>query len=235
MQKKTITIASLNLWRFNEWERRLPKIISTIQKLDPDIIFLQEVQKDISFDERNQIDILNDLLKYPHSLFSLADIKTTRKGVPLSNPVDHGLGVLSKFPFDSETILLAKSVGDKGQRILQINNFDIQGENFTFTNIHFSNSDEWAEAHFKEALNILKTKKTGIIGDFNIKNIKKYRGLYDDSYTSSSDIYDYISYPADSMSYDYMLIPKVYEFENFECRDEDVSDHRMIMATIEIK
>jgi endonuclease/exonuclease/phosphatase family metal-dependent hydrolase len=232
--KKTIKIASLNLWRFNEWDRRLPLIIDTIKKLDPDILFLQEVQKDIRYSEKNQLEILNDSLDYPYSAFTIADIKTTRKGIPLPFPVDHGLAVLSKFEFVSEKVLLNKSLGDKEQRILQINNFNIEGHMYVFANIHFSNSDEWAEKHFKESLSLLKGKNTGIIGDFNIKNIGKYSELYKDSYISSSDIYDYISYPKDCLSYDYMLMPKGYVFQSFECLETSISDHRMIIATVQI-
>ena len=127
-EKRMIKIASLNLWRFNEWERRLPLIVESIKKVNPDIIFFQEMQTDISFDKRNQLDILNSFLKYPHQMFTLADIKTKRKGVPLSHPVDHGLGVLSKFEFSTDKIMLTKAEDDKEQRILQVNNFNIDGQ-----------------------------------------------------------------------------------------------------------
>ena len=231
-EKRMIKIASLNLWRFNEWERRLPLIVESIKKVNPDIIFFQEMQTDISFDKRNQLDILNSFLKYPHQMFTLADIKTKRKGVPLSHPVDHGLGVLSKFEFSTDKIMLTKAEDDKEQRILQVNNFNIDGQNFNLANIHFSNSDKWAEAHFKETLDILKDKKTGIIGDFNIKDIKKYRELFEKVYISSADFKDYVSYPEDNLSYDYMLIPNDYIFDDFECIDANISDHRMIVAEI---
>ena len=234
MNSKVITIASLNLWNFNEWERRLPLIISTIQKANPDIIFFQEVQKDINFNMKNQLGILNESLKYPFSQFSLSGIKTKRKGVILPFPVDHGLGILSKFPFKSESISLTRSTEKSGNAILQIGNFEIDNKKHCFTNVHFLNSDASAEENFKESLTILKDKDSTLIGDFNIKDIKKYKNLYIDKYTSSSDFTDYVSYPMDEVSYDYILLSNKYKFKNFECLDENISDHKMIVTTINL-
>ena len=73
-----------------------------------------------------------------------------------------------------------------------------------------------------------------LIGDFNIFNMSKYRGLYDGAYKASNDKYEYISYPKDNDSLDYVLIPLSYEFESFICRDEYVSDHRMVVTKIKL-
>jgi len=234
--KKEISLATLNLWRFYEWETRLPAIVALIKKIDPDIIFLQEAQRNLSIDERNQVEILNAELGYPYSAFAIADMKLHRKGVPFEFPVEHGLGVLSKFPFASEIIPLTKAADDREKRIAL--KCDMQaGENrLAFTNVHFSNSDSWAENHFKELLRILKEKGTSTVlaGDFNIFNIAKYREAYGSDYTSSSEQFQYISYPEDGDSLDYVLIPKGCSFKHFECRQECVSDHRMLVARIEM-
>lgn len=231
--KKHIKVASLNLWRFNEWERRLPLIVETIRRINPDIVLLQEVQRDISKDERNQLEILNSNLKFPYTQFSLADIKTTRKGSPLPYPVEHGLGILSKFQFSTQVFNLAKSNGDKEQRILQINKFPTL-DNINIVNVHFSNTDEWAESHIRETLGELRADNYIIAGDFNIKDILRYENLFGEQLVASSSEHNYVSYPADGLSYDYILISKKFKFGDFECRDEPVSDHRMIVSNIEL-
>ncbi|MGB8816182.1 MAG: endonuclease/exonuclease/phosphatase family protein [Minisyncoccia bacterium] len=227
---------SLNLWRFYDWEKRLPNIISIINEIKPDIIFTQETQLNISIDQRNQVEILNEFIKYPHTYFAQACVKTTRKGVPLPNPVDHGLGIFSKFPFKPEIIKLKQAVDDKEKRIVVNCDMKIDGEDYTISGVHFSNSDAWSEAHFKETLEIYKKRniKPILAGDFNIKNFGQYKTLYENSYRLSSDEFSYLSYPKDGVSYDYVMIPKQYEFIDFQCRDEYVSDHRMITTKIKL-
>jgi len=236
-KKNTIKLVSLNLWRFHDWEKRFPEIIRVIKEIDPDVIFTQETQRDISIDSRNQIEILNAELAYPYTAYEIADIKLTRKGVPLKNPVDHGLGVLSKLPFSSEAIELTKAADDKEKRIVLACKIMI-GENPLFiANVHFSNSDRWAENHFKETLSLLKEKGIASVlaGDFNIFNIAQYKDAYGKDYAASSDQFEYISYPEDNASLDYILLPRNCSFKSFECRQEYLSDHRMLSAEIEFE
>ena len=231
-----ITIASLNLWRFNDWENRLPNIVKVLRELSPDIILLQEAQLNKRIDHRNQIEILNTELGYPFSTFQVAEIKTTRKGIPLGYSVDHGLGVLSRISFAPEVIKLTKADDGKEQRILLKCTFDANGTPYTITNLHFSNSDIGAENHFKETLDILNKGKIKsiLVGDFNIFDMSKYRDLYGDKYQASSDLYEYVSYPEDNASLDYILLPHGYEFQDFFCLDVPISDHKMIVSKIKL-
>lgn len=48
-------------WRYGPWERRWPAILATIERLDPDVIALQEVWSDA---ERNQAEVLATALGY---------------------------------------------------------------------------------------------------------------------------------------------------------------------------
>ena len=73
------------------------------------------------------------------------------------------------------------------------------------------------------------------MGDFNIYTIAKYKETYGNQYVSSSELYNYASYPNDKASLDYILLPKQYEFKSFNCQPEYVSDHRMIVAEIKSK
>lgn len=234
--KNSIVLASLNLWCFNDWENRLPSIVKLIKEVKPDILFTQETQRNSAIDLRSQIEIINAELGYPHSVFVPVDIKYQRKGEIYEYPVEHGLGILSKWPIKTEIIPLTRGKGDKEKRILLWCDVTINDQIYSMVNLHFSNSDMWAEGHFTETMKILKEKGfTPILaGDFNIFKMTKYKELYGESYVSSSEKYDYISYPKDGASFDYILLPRTYEFESFICRDEYVSDHRMIVAKIKL-
>lgn len=237
MAEKRVKIASLNLWQFNDWEQRVRDIIDLVKKVDPDILLTQETQIDPNFDDRNQIEILNEKLCYPYFLFQPAEVRTQKKGVKLPFPVSHGLGVLSKFPLEFEVLRLTRASDDKENRIILVCSANIEGLYMNFANVHFSNSNLWAEDHFKETLAVLDERNIQpiLVGDFNIYNIEKYKDIYGDKYISSSEKFEYISYPDDGASLDYFLIPKNCEFLNFKCQNEYVSDHRMIVAEILLK
>ncbi len=234
--KTSITIASLNLWCFYDWEKRLPAIISLLKGIKPDILLTQETQHNLSLDKRNQLEIINAELGYPFVVFAPAYSRDKQKDHVFKHPVPHGLGVLSRFPLSTEIIPLTQAGDGKEPRIILKCNVDIEGKTHTITNLHFSNSIKGSEEHFKETLAILKKKQvTSILaGDFNIFTITDYKELYGDEYVSSSEKYKYISYPKDNVSFDYVLLPRQYEFEEFVCREEYVSDHRMIVAKIKL-
>jgi len=234
MSEQKLKIASLNLWRYNAWQERLPNIIDLLKKVDADVVLLQEVDLDTTQDTENQAMILNRELGYPHVHFSKSETLTTWKGQLLSTPVEYGLAVISRIPFESERVELTRAPDDKHDRTILISKFMTEQGPVTITNLHFSNKDDWAESHLKETLQIIEDRgiDTVLAGDFNIKGLSKYRDVYDEKYRSSSDEFSYISYPNDGLSYDYILLPKCMKFESFECRDEYVSDHRMIISEI---
>lgn len=233
---KSLVVASLNLWCFYDWEKRFPAIIKLLKEVNPDILVTQETQRNLSIDTRSSIEMINAELGYPHMIFAPADIKLQQKGVIFEHPVEHGLGALSKWPLTHEFIPLTKAIDDKEKRGVLECEIDVLGKKHSIMNVHFSNSDERAENHFKETLRTAAERGNNSIlsGDFNIFNIEKYKALYGDQYVSSSESYAYVSYPDDQASFDYILIPKNYSFENFECREEYVSDHRMIVAKIKL-
>ncbi|HBC44347.1 MAG TPA: hypothetical protein DCZ54_02220, partial [Candidatus Vogelbacteria bacterium] len=92
-QKFTLTLASLNLWCFYDWGIRLPVIVKLLKKVQPDILFTQETQRNIATDPRSQIEIINAELGYPYFIFVPADIKLKQKGEVYEFPVEHGLGI----------------------------------------------------------------------------------------------------------------------------------------------
>ena len=57
-------IFDLNLWNYNNFEERKPRIIEAIKQYNPDIIAFQEVRDDLRFNSRgyNQARQLNTKL-----------------------------------------------------------------------------------------------------------------------------------------------------------------------------
>lgn len=233
----SIKILSLNLWGFNDWEHRLPEIINNIKKEDPDIVCIQEAQKDVSKFLEDQISIINKDLRFPNAKFEVATIKTTKNGIPLENPFEHGLGVLSKFPTETEVVKLKREAVDTEDRIILRIKITLKEKAYVIYNVHFSNQDKLAELHFKETLEIARKRDEVpiIVGDFNVKNLSQYKDTYDSFYKNSADVFSYISYPKDNLSYDYFLIPNKYDFLDFKCLDNYLSDHRAIKAEIDLK
>ena len=44
----------------------------------------------------------------------------------------------------------------------------------------------------------------------------------------------YISYPKGNFTLDYILIPKKYKFKNLKCEGKNLSDHRALIAEINV-
>ena len=59
MQLKLLT---LNLWRYYDFENRIDNIISEIKKLQPDIIFFQEVHIDETISYFSQVELIKEKL-----------------------------------------------------------------------------------------------------------------------------------------------------------------------------
>lgn len=231
---KSFSVATLNLHHFTSWEERFPKIVELFKDTNPDIIFTQETQLDRRFSENNQVDLLNTKLDYPYTLFSVAEVRTHQKGKELSVPVEHGLGILSKYPIkEVEVHKLSQEKEDKEKRIAVTYTVSIEGEDFSITNIHFANKDNLAYLHLQEVIEFTKPQ-TSIIGDFNIHafNLEKYRDLYNPQWVSSYDYLKYISFPSEAATFDYALVSRFFSVEDVSCREENVSDHKMLVVTI---
>lgn len=232
----SLRILTLNIWRMYEWDQRMPLVVDFIQKNHPDVIMFQEAQLDWRISPLNQVEQLNAKLNYPYSVFSPTNLRNSERGEVVDPPSQFGHGILSKYPITSlEQLLLTQLPGDKDRRTLL--NFDIETKNGNqyLSSVHFSNSDAWAEAHFKETMAYLrKSGKSRILaGDFNIFNLSNYRNVYTHSYNSTADAFDYKSYPDRDGTLDYILIPKAYSFKSFVCANEPLSDHRALLAEID--
>lgn len=146
-----------------------------------------------------------------------------------------GQGVMSRLPlFSRESISLTRQIEDVHPRILQHFSVEKDGKTYSFSNVHFSNRDDWAELHLRETLDLYERRweKRIMIGDFNIKNLSEYQDLYGDNYVNSADIHDYVSYPSKSERLDYILLSKEYNLSDFRVLFGWYSDHLALSFTI---
>jgi endonuclease/exonuclease/phosphatase family metal-dependent hydrolase len=147
-----------------------------------------------------------------------------------------GLAVLSKYPItDSEIIVLKKHTDDKHTRIIQKVSLLVDGQMTNFTNVHFSNND-YSDEQLEETLKITKSRDetSVILGDFNIFDIQTVRDLYSDDYRVSTDFYQYVSFPSENVTLDYVLVPRDYGFSSLNI-GENLSDHNALTFELSVR
>lgn len=230
-----LTVTSLNLQAFVDWEERSPRILAYLQKVDPDIILFQETVFLPSVSPHNQAQLLNQTLEYP---FELSTISRLQVGVDY--PIyREGLAALSKHPVtSSDTLTLKKSEGDELNRIVQLIDITINKEVIRLGNVHFSVTDvvDYATPHLQETLDILKSRneKRILLGDFNLSHLEESAALWSDEYKASTGV-EYISYPQMNKRIDYALIPSEFEFSSIEVSEDGLSDHRALTIIVDTK
>jgi endonuclease/exonuclease/phosphatase family metal-dependent hydrolase len=233
-----LKILNLNLWNYNSWEERKPKIVEFIKEHDPDVVVLQEVRDDLQFNEKgdNQAEQLNKELKYPHLLFYPVTDKRKERPEKYKVECTEGTAVLSKFAFTkTEEKMLKKEKEDRywcGNLYFQID----AEKPVDFVAVHFSPNEIFSMLHLKETLKYIEDKniKPIIIGDFNIIKSENLHELISEDYVSSMQYKKYLSYPPGNFTLDYIVIPKEFEFDSLDCVGTDISDHKALVAEAEI-
>lgn len=226
-------VTSLNLAGYKNWTEREANIVSYLETTDSDVVFLQEVKFNIEYSAYTQSRYLNSLLSrpYPHSQASVSRIFESG-----GSESREGLAVLSKYPIsDSEIIVLKKRADDKHTRIIQKVSVLVDGQTINFTNVHFSNND-YSDEQLEETLKITKSRNetSVILGDFNIFDIKTVSDLYSDDYRVSTDFYQYVSFPSENVTLDYVLVPRDYRFESLDI-GENLSDHNALTFELSLR
>ncbi len=230
-----LKIISLNIWRYYEWSERKSLLIEYIKNKDPDIIFLQETIYDPAISLVNQTQEINDILNYPYCLFSSTGLKYSQRWKALDFPIQIWQWIISKYKISNiENIFLQKHTLDKENRLLQNVSIWNKNEEIMFSNVHFSNNDLWAESHLTQTLALFEERQEDriLLWDFNIKNLSNYSDRYKEQYNCSSDLFEYESYSNKHESLDYVLLPKKFTFESFECIDNGISDHSPVYFEI---
>jgi endonuclease/exonuclease/phosphatase family metal-dependent hydrolase len=227
-------VTSLNLAGYKNWPERESHVISYLEAMNSDVVFLQEVKFNSEYSSYSQSKYLNDKLEapYPYTQSSVSRYYTQSDGIESRE----GLAVLSKFPIsDSETIVLKKRTDDKHTRIIQKVSLLVDGQTINFTNVHFSNND-YSDEQLEETLKITKSRDetSVILGDFNIFDIQTVRDLYSDDYRVSTDFYQYVTFPSENVTLDYVLVPRDYGFTSLSI-GENLSDHNALTFELSVQ
>lgn len=235
MSLTKITLLTLNIQNYYNFDERKPKIITLIKKYNPDIVAFQEIRDDRSKNEAgmNQLQQLTSELNFPYSTFLVTMDINKVKNIT-GKPICHeGLALCSKFPFLTEEIILKKHPKDRHTRKILVGQITIDHRSHAIFVVHFSPDNLFAQLHAEETLNYAKQIQPIIIGDFNMLSKEAQQLAEKNNYTSSAQ-FQYNSYPTDNCSYDYIFIPKQFSFLKFECIKETVSDHNALFAEIKL-
>lgn len=226
-------ITTLNLQGFVDWERRKPEIIEYLKGTDPDVILFQEVVFLPDISPFNQVQLLNEELKYPYEHSAVTRLQPSED----YKVFREGLSMLSKYPVvKTDTVVLKKEFDDEHYRIIQLVDVVMNDNLVLLANVHFSLTDEtdFATAHLKETLEIIanKDEERIIAGDFNIDHLEKLSHIWGKDYEASTKI-PYISYPAMHKRNDYVLVPKPFTFTDLSTSGNKLSDHRAVTVDID--
>lgn len=219
---------------FFEWDDRADRIVNHIKKENPDIVFFQEVVYLPEESPYTQVGLLNKVLRYPFYQGSITRLQES----PEYEVYREGLATLSKYPLvNSESIVLKQEEGDPHNRLVQF--FDVMVDETTvkFANVHLSVRHDRALHHLEEVLGIMNARgeKRILIGDFNMEHLERHAHLWRDDYFLSTTVRDYVSFPDEHKTIDYLLVPKEFELEWLRLSDDSLSDHRAITADVEYK
>ncbi len=231
-----IKIFDLNLWNYNNFVERKPRIVEAIKKYDPDIIALQEVRDDLRFNSNgyNQARQLNIMLGYQYLTF-MKTMDVNKVNNRLKNPACiEGLAILSKYPIVK--VIRKKLVqheNDKYTRGILYARIKAQ-KNIDVCVVHFSPHRLFSKLHLEETIKYFKQQKLTpiILGDFNIDNQDYISNLVAKDYEISTDFNPCITLPETKRTIDGILLPKEYTFKSFNCAGTDLSDHRALIAEV---
>jgi endonuclease/exonuclease/phosphatase family metal-dependent hydrolase len=231
-----ISIFTLNLWRYYDFDSRKQKIIKFLKKNDPDIIFLQEVQINQGFSPFSQVELIKKVLpNYKYSIHSTIYLKYFERGKRLKVPVQHGMAILSKYPIlNSFEYFLAQANNELEPRSILCFDVVIKTKIYYFANIHFTNKEQTAKNELIEFLKFIHSRgeKRIMAGDFNLFDLPKYSDIYL-GYNLSHNFKNYLSYPNDNGCLDYVLIPDNFEFKDMELSEPGLSDHKGVFVKIQ--
>lgn len=234
-----LKIMTLNLWRYYEWDSRVDNIISLIDQEKPDCIAFQEVLTNHAFSDFPATDFIADKCGYKYRAFAptLARHNTRDREGNHTQLASEGQAFLSKFPIiESESYFLTFHPEYPEEKAVLFCTIEVDGERIETCNVHFANNDV-AFAQLDQLLELVNKRQAQpiILGDFNIYKLaeRKAKSQLLNDYTISSELEDYISYPDDKDSLDYIAVPQSkFKLSDVKCPGIHVSDHRALIATI---
>lgn len=221
---KSLKLCSLNLAGLRNWGDRLEGIAKWVDMSQPDILLLQEVC--INEANVNQAVQLNKALKHSYPYLHDAIARYYQPKNPDLPSAREGLALLSRFPaISTHVIPLTKRPDDRHYRLVQLAQLSAGESTINIANVHFSNN-KYSGEQLEEFMGNLGSFDGGwmIGGDFNIFDLREYAHLYKDSYVSTADLHDYVSFPSEGFRFDYFLVSKTYNLEYLNVID-GMSDH----------
>jgi endonuclease/exonuclease/phosphatase family metal-dependent hydrolase len=237
----TIRIMTLNLWCYFDWSNRKDNIVSLVKELNPDFVAFQETQTNLSFSNYPQSDFIANACGYRYRLFAPTygrDGQVDQDG-NMTQRTSYGLALISKYPvISSETYFLRQHPGHDEVCSILLCTIDMNGTLVDVCNVHFGNSDLFADLHLNEVMDLCKDRSIQpvLLGDFNIFDLSVYTNTRLKSYTLSSDVTTYKSMPKNDGTLDYIVVPSArYELKEVLCPEIYVSDHKALFATVEQK
>jgi endonuclease/exonuclease/phosphatase family metal-dependent hydrolase len=231
-----IKIFDLNLWNYNNFEERKPRIVEAIKKYNPDIVAFQEVRDDLRFNSRgyNQARQLNTKLDYKYLAF-MKTMDVNKVNNRLENPdCIEGLALLSKYPIVK---IIRKKIkrhdNDRHTRGILYARIKTK-KDIEVCVVHFSPNRLFSKLHLEETLNFFREKQLEpiILGDFNIDDHDIITNLASENYSIARDFNHCITLPDTKRTIDDILIPKKYKFKSFFCDETNLSDHKALIAEI---
>lgn len=232
---------TLNLWVYFDWDNRKDAIISLVNEQAPDVIAFQEAQTNHAFSPWPQSDFVADKCGYKYRVFAPTykrDGQIDRDG-GMTQETSFGLALISKHPIVSaETYFLRQHPDHDEACSVLFCKIDVNGELVDVCNVHFGNSDLFADLHLNELMDACEERgiQPIIMGDFNHFDLGSYKQTRLQNYTLSTDIASYESMPKNAGTLDYIVAPTAkYAIKNVICPDAYVSDHRAVSAEVSSK
>lgn len=231
-------LMTLNLWCYFDWTSRKDNITKLIFTHDPDIIAFQEVQTNKSFSDNPQPYDIADTCDYKYRVFAPTYNRDGQISVDgqMNQLASFGLGLISKYPIISaETYFLRQHPDHDEAYSVMICKIEIDGVIVDICNVHFGNSDLYADLHLNELMDLFEARKIRpiLLGDFNIWKLDAYKQNRLAGYGLTTDVAEYESMPKNSGTLDYIAAPAdAYTIKDVYCPTEYVSDHRALLATL---
>jgi len=230
---------TLNMWGYFDWKKRKDTLNAVVDDQSPDIVALQEVQLNTQFSHSSQVEVLAKNLGYTYFAYSPVWGRTDHMhwDEHKETRLSHGLGFMSKYPIISvESYFLLQQPDHDEPYNMQLIELDIDGDRQLFCNVHFGNSDNWSELHLRETMKLCKDRNITpiLLGDFNNFNLEQFKTDILKDYFISTEIASYKSMPKDNGTLDYIVVPKGIQMSAVECLHTYVSDHRALIADLDI-
>ena len=231
---------TLNLWCYFDWNNRRDTITSLIKSESPDFVAFQEVQTNHAFSAFPQSDFIANACGYEYRVFApmyKRDGQIDRSG-NMTQETSYGLAFISKHPIISvESYFLRRHPDYKEETSVLFCKIKINDDIVDVCNVHLGNSDLFSDLHINELMDLCEERNIEpiLIGDFNNFGLVAYKENRLKNYKISTEVGDYESAPKDKGTLDYIIVPSSrYDIKQVACPDVYVSDHRALIAEIEL-